>query len=184
MNLLSAPDQTHNNRPVPVAIQIGNEELRLRPIEVRDFLAAAHKVGCLLPGPCSLGFVENYYVIIWGRRGAKTFVAKMVDILDKRLYPLTDNSLAFRVANPNQLVSNQCFLKNRNQRAISRQVYRTSITETASTRRDVQADECLSGARYTGYEDDCLFARTPGTFDDFFDSGRRNSQISRTRIVT
>src|SRR5262245_4679491 len=64
MNLLTSADQTDHDRPRVMPVEIGDQELRLRAIEVRDLLPPTHEVRSLRLRPGSLRLVEDDNMIV------------------------------------------------------------------------------------------------------------------------
>lgn len=78
IDLLSAPHETNDHRPVPVPIEAGDEELGLRLAEIRTTFLAPHEVDRLLQVPGALGFVEDGDVFDRRRpRVGEAFVAEL-----------------------------------------------------------------------------------------------------------
>src|SRR5438552_8826062 len=58
VDLLTSTDQTHDDSPVRMAIQVRDQKLRLRLREIWDVLLAAHEIRSLPKRPCAMRLIE------------------------------------------------------------------------------------------------------------------------------
>src|SRR5215469_13655811 len=65
VNLLTAPDKAHNNRPIFVPIHTRDQELWLGMRKVRSLFLPLHEVYRLLQIPCALRLIKYYDVLNW-----------------------------------------------------------------------------------------------------------------------
>jgi hypothetical protein len=77
---LSRADETDHDRPRIVPVEVRDQELRLRSPEVRDPLAAPHKVGGLGLCPRTLGLIEDDDAVVWGTGGADAFIPEVMNV--------------------------------------------------------------------------------------------------------
>src|SRR5262245_13809097 len=59
VNFLTAADEADDDRPIPMAVETGDQEFGFRLVEIGPLLFAVHEVGGLFSVPCSLGLVEK-----------------------------------------------------------------------------------------------------------------------------
>ena|SRR5438477_7433683 len=118
-------------------------------VKIGQPLAPLHEISCFLHVPGALGFVKNHDVVEWGSRGADSFVAKMMDVLNELFYLPPDIALAHTFATSVlfvatsahtlgatvQFIASQCLLEYRDKGLISREEYRASLSELMPSRR-------------------------------------------------
>ena len=184
MNLLAPAHEAYDDGPVVVAIEVGNEELRLGTVEVSYALAALHEVGGLVLRPGALGFVEDDDVVVWRRGPLEAGVAEVMDVLDERFDLLADDALALGVAMAGEFVTGQGFLKDGDEGFSCRKGRRRGLRRELTARCDVEADERLAGAGNSGHEDDRLRPIRAGSLDDLLHAGRGHAEVARAGVVS
>ena len=81
-----ATERTNDDCPILMAIHTRNQEFRLGIREARKLLSPAHKVCCFMMIPGALRLIKDRDVFR-RRTGVKQrLIAKVMDVLDKRLY--------------------------------------------------------------------------------------------------
>lgn len=187
IDFLPATHKAYHHRPVHMPIQIGNQELGFRLGEARAIFFPLHKVPCFSQIPRTLGFVKDDDMIYRRSRISKTIIPKMVDILNKGLHFLPDNALSRPLvlgAQSVDLITNECFSKNRDQRAVpgkENSVGRCCFI--SSFGGDIQANQCFPGTRYPSDETDCFLLFLSSFVDQLFESMRCDIQVSRTGVM-
>ena len=78
-----------------------------------------HELGCLIPVPRTLGFIENHHTFDWSFGVSKRLISEMMDVLDKPGY--LSRCILFGHLIPRCLVSRKGFPKYIDQRPITRQ---------------------------------------------------------------
>src|ERR1041384_1881331 len=108
----------------------------------------------------------------------------MVNVLNKSLDWLSNDTFSHALFNPRHFVADQCLLEHRNQRAVSRKKYSARLAEIPAASRNIESDQRLSRARHTGHEDDRLPVFPLCAFNDSFHGRRGNTQVCCTSVVT
>ena len=118
-------------------------------VKIGQALTSLHEISCFLPVPGALRLVENHNMVEWGSRGADSFIAKMMDVLNKLLYLPPDIAFAHTFATSVlfvatfahtlgatvQFIASQRLLEYRDKGLISREEYRASLSELMPSRR-------------------------------------------------
>ena len=122
VDLLSATDEAHDDRPV-VAVHVRHQELGLGLGEVGDTLLLAHEARRLFGCPRALSLVEDRHMLGRGAVGIQDrLVPKVVDVLDECLDALADLLLAYLLAefpSSGDLVTRESFAKNGDERSVA-----------------------------------------------------------------
>src|SRR5438132_4929894 len=188
VELLTSTDQTHDDSPVRMAIQVRDQKLRLRLREIGDVLLATHKTRGLPKRPCALRLIE-YSNVFCRRAGINNCViAEMMDVLDECLHAFADLPFANQIAKrslPRALIAGQRFSKHRDETAIAGQISRwRGHIDVSPSRGDIQSDERFSSARHSCEETDHLASVAFRFVDDAFASMRGDAKILSSGIVS
>src|SRR5262249_16417658 len=140
-------------------VHVLNEKLRFGPVESGASLAPFHEVRGLRQIPGALSLVENDNSVVRNLarlERSDSIITEMVDVLDEGLDLLTDLALSrgssFSLS-AIQFVSGQCLPKHLDKRPVAREKHSMRrILLTTMSRREVQPDEGLPGARHACHE--------------------------------
>jgi hypothetical protein len=105
MNLLTSTDQANHDRPGFVPVEVRDQEVRLRPIEVRKLLPSTHEIRRLRLRPRALRLVEDDDVVVGSVRRPDALISEVVNVLDEGLNPLADGTFSLGVADARELIA-------------------------------------------------------------------------------
>src|SRR4051812_30793810 len=160
VNLLASAHQANDDSPILVAVQTGDQKLRLRLPEIRHLFSLTHEVSSLFYSPRALRLIKERHMLVWWTRIDQAIVTKVVDVLNEHLHLAHHSALLRRLSSLSLLtyfVSRKSFTKNVDQRPISREKNAIQFAAFIDVLgRDVQSDQRLACSGDAGDKADRL----------------------------